>query len=100
MHTSACKKRPEGAECLLGLESQWEGGPGGGQREGPPGGLGKWLRGQPSSALCWRAGSTPAGLGGVGPVQGVRAGFPTWCATAPYWAKSFSALPDRGLRRH
>ena len=35
MHTSVCKKRPEGAEGLLGQASWWEGGRVGGRRAGP-----------------------------------------------------------------
>ena len=88
-----CKKRPGGAESSLGHESG--GGGAGGQ---DPGALVRWLQGQPSSALSWKAGGTPSGLGGSRPTEQVL--NPVRCSTDPYWTKCFSALPDGGLKRN
>ena len=86
-------KRPEGAESLLGQASRWEGGRGVGRKAGP----GEVWRDDSEASL---AAPSPGRLGArhLGWVDADQRLLLTRCATALYWTKCFSILPDRWLK--
>lgn len=100
MHTLVCKKKPEGAEGLLGQASWCESGRVGGRSVGrTQGGTARRFRGQPSSALSLEVWEHAIWAGWIRTNLRERAGLlPTTCATALYWTKCFSALPDSRLK--